>query len=213
MYEWDFSPLIQFYPALFSGLLNTLLITVLACIFGTALAVGGLTLMLYHQRSELAVRVVAELFVALPIPVLLVWIYYCLPLVGISLDSLTSSIITMSLSLSGFLLEMLRGIARTIPTGQLEVAAASGLGRGIVAARIILPQIIRAAQPGIVANYVGTLKLSSLAALISTPELLYQANLIIATTYRPLEVYTATAVVFLIIVFPLTRLQSRLERR
>jgi polar amino acid transport system permease protein len=214
MYDWNFSVLYSFAPALLSGLWNTLLLTIVSCLLGSVIALVGLFSLIYRPRyTELPIRVVVELIIALPIPIMLVWIYYCLPLVGVALPPFSSAVIALTLSLAAFLIEMIRGILRTIPDGQTEVAVVLGVSTSAIASRIVLPQVLRAAQPGIVSNYIVTLKLSSLAALISAPELLYQANLVIATTYRPLEVYTVVAFVFIAMVLPLTRVQAYLERK
>jgi polar amino acid transport system permease protein len=214
MYRWDFSFLGSYQAAIALGLWNTISITVLSIIAGTAIAV----LMVAGQLSSnhiirYACRIYVEIFVSLPILVLLVWLYYCLPLLGLNLSAFVTAVTALSLSLSAFVAELVRGAVLTIPSGQVEAARILGFSSYHTSKSIVWPQVLRSIAPALLNEYVTTLKLSTVASVISAPELLYQSGLIITQTYRPLEVYTTLAVLFAIIVIPLLRIGRVLEKR
>jgi polar amino acid transport system permease protein len=105
------------------------------------------------------------------------------------------------------------GAVLTIPSGQVEAARILGFSSYHTSKSIVWPQVLRSIAPALLNEYVTTLKLSTVASVISAPELLYQSGLIITQTYRPLEVYTTLAVLFAIIVIPLLRIGRVLEKR
>lgn len=214
MYIWDFSFAIGYLPALLRGALNTILISFLAILIGTSLAIGLVVL----QRSdrallEISARVYIELLIALPVFVLLVWVFYCLPIVGIQLSAFAAAVVVLGMSLSAFLAELIRGAIGAIPVGQIEAGKIAGLSTSQVDRYIVLPQVLRVIGPAFLNEYITTLKFSTIASVIGAPELLYQTAAIIAQTYRPLEMYTILACIFLALVLPLTRMSRTIERR
>jgi polar amino acid transport system permease protein len=214
MYQWDFGFLVAYLPALFHGAVSTLKITLASVILGTALSL----IVAAAQASTSTPlrwlsRVYVECFVALPVIVLLVWIYYCLPVLGLTLSSLAAAIVGLSLSLSAFLAELIRGGVKSIPEGQIEAARLLTIPNREIARRIVAPQVIRVIAPALLNEYVTTLKLSTIASVITAPELLYQSSLIISQTYRPLEAYTALAGLFIVLIVPLLRIGRLLEGR
>jgi polar amino acid transport system permease protein len=76
---------------------------------------------------------------------------------------------------------------------------------------ITVPQAARVITPPLLGMYISTLKLSSLASMIAVYELLHSAQNLIMNTYRPLEVYTTVAVVYLILILPLVLVTRHLE--
>jgi polar amino acid transport system permease protein len=213
IYDWDFSIILGYWPALLKGLFYTFAITIFSCFFGSLLAFILLLVHLSHNKTaKIFERLFTIIFLAIPIPVLLVWIFYCLPMFGFQIDALPAAIIALSLSLAAFLIEMIRGTLNTIPKSQFDVAKLSKIPQWLFNFRVIIPQVILISRPAIFANYITTLKLSSLASLISAPEILNSASLIITVTYRPLEVYTLIAALFLLIVIPLVMASAKFER-
>ena len=78
--------------------------------------------------------------------------------------------------------------------------------------RIILPQAFRKMIPPLAGQSIIQMKNTTLLSMITVPDLLYQASYISSFTYRPMEVYTAVGVIFLIILVPLTLLSRKLEK-
>ena len=100
----------------------------------------------------------------------------------------------------------------SIDAGQWDGARAIGMRRLQILRRIILPQAFRNMLPAIMNQSVMQLKNTSLVSTVAVADLLYQGSIITAATYRPLEVYTLVAVLYFLILFPLTRLSSQLEK-
>jgi polar amino acid transport system permease protein len=79
--------------------------------------------------------------------------------------------------------------------------------------KIIIPQAVRNMIPNLMGLYINELKNSSLASIIAVDELLHRSNILISETFRPLEIYTAVAATYLIIILPLTYLSRLFERK
>jgi len=214
-YTWSFRTVWLFKEALLKGTAVTVELTFLAILFGTAAGV----LLAFGRLSRLKIVcwpsvAFIELFRALPLLVLLVWLYFCLPIVsGVRISAFTTAAIALSMNLAAFAAETFRAGIEAIPRGQLEVARTLGMTPYQIRTRIVLPQAVRQMMPALVGLYVTMLKLSSLASVIAVGEVLHAANNIIANTYRPLEVYTAIALIYVALVLPATLLSQRLENK
>ena len=96
--------------------------------------------------------------------------------------------------------------------GQWDAARALGLGYGRMLRFVIIPQALKPMMAPYVNQSVTQLKNTSLVSVIAVPDLVYNATLINADTYRPLEVYTVVALIYFAILFPATLLGRHLER-
>ena len=92
-------------------------------------------------------------------------------------------------------------------------ARAIGMSYWLALRRIILPQAAQKMIPPLINEFANLMKLSTLASTIAVYELLQESNNLIASTYRPLEIYTFLAIVFFAVTFPWIWLSRRLERR
>lgn len=155
---------------------------------------------------------VTELFRCTPLIVSLIWFYYALPaLVGLEISAALAGFIALSLYGGAFYGEIIRGGILSVDEGQAEAARALGMRRNAVMFRIVLPQALRKMVPPLVNQSILQLKNTSLISVLSLPDLIYQSTLITHETYRPLEMYTAVAVIYFLILFPATLLAKRLE--
>lgn len=82
-----------------------------------------------------------------------------------------------------------------------------------VTIHIIVPQAVRNMIPNLMGLYISQLKNSSLASVIAVNELLHRSNILISETYRPLEIYTTIALVYLVLILPLVWLSRMVEHR
>jgi polar amino acid transport system permease protein len=105
-----------------------------------------------------------------------------------------------------------RGGIEGVPRGQWDAARALGLSPWRVLRLVVLPQALKLMLPPYVNQSVTQLKNTSLVSVIAVPDLVYNATLINAETYRPLEVYTIVALIYFAILFPATLIAGRLER-
>ncbi|WP_407976937.1 amino acid ABC transporter permease [Brucella pseudogrignonensis] len=214
-YQWDFSGLWQYRGLFLQGLAYTVgftIITVLSGIFvGTVFALGRLS---DNKIITVPIMTVVEIFRCTPVLVQLVWCYYALPmLIGFEISPAMAAFITLTFYGAAFYAEIIRGGIVSIDAGQWDAGRAIGMRRGQLMGKIILPQALRRMVPPLVNQSVLQLKNTSLLSVLAVPDLLYQGQLVTSATYRPLETYTLIAVLYLAVLFPLTRLAHGLEGR
>ena len=214
-YEWDFGIVLRHSDLLLLGLVNTLKVTVLALLFGIPL---GLGLALARLSANLAVRVpaglVIEFFRATPPLVQLFWFFFALPLLtGIEIDPFRASVLTFSIQSSAFFAEVFRGGILSIERGQWEAGKAIGMTGAQAMRRVILPQAVKRMIPAFLERIIELMKTTTLVSTVSYADLLYQANNIAQSTYRPLEVYTIAAFMYFAVLFPTSLAVRQLERR
>jgi len=213
MYEWDFNIVLQHKWVLVQGALITLQLTFWTIITGTFF---GFLLGMGRSSKVILIRVPVsvyiETFLAVPILVLLIWIYYCGPILfGIKLSGFWTAVLALALSLSAFVAEIVRSALLGVPHGHMEAARALGMSSFQTLRKIILPQAIRIMVPPLLSMYIATLKMSSLASVIAVYELLHSAQSLIMTSFRPLEVYTTVAIIYIILVLPFSLLTRKFE--
>ncbi|VXC27329.1 ABC transporter permease protein [Pseudomonas sp. 8Z] len=214
-YTWDFTFLANYSPLLLTGIGYTLLFTLICVLLG--MLIGVLTA-LPRLSSNIWVRApfraYVEVFRCTPVLVQLVWFYYALPvLTGIQISATTAAVLCLSLYGGSFYSEIFRGGIISVDEGQSEAAKALGMRQGQVMRRVVLPQALKRMVPPLVNQSIMQLKNTSLLSVLALPDLLYQGQIIAHDTYRPLEVYSAIAVIYFIILLPATMLSKRLETR
>jgi len=215
MYDWDFSILWQYRWLFVYGSLATLLFAFLTSILG--LVIGLITAVAMLSKLwivRLPLMVYIGVFRCTPVLVQLVWFYYALPgLTGITMTPMVAGVLALALYGGAFYGEIIRGGIVSIDEGQWDGAKALGMRRKDVMRRIILPQAFTRMIPPLVNQSILQIKNTSLLSTVAVPELLYRSQMITAETYRPLEVYTTVAVVYLVILFPMTLFVDWLENR
>ena len=157
-------------------------------------------------------RIYIEFFRSIPLLVLLLWIYYGLPVIfGLSIGAFLAGIISLSLSDSAFEAEIFRAGIQSISVGQKDAAKSIGLNRTQEMRLIILPQAIRIILPAIGNQFVYVLKMSSLVSIIGLADLTRKANELVVTVYRPLEIYSFLVLEYLLLIVIISYLIRKLE--
>ena len=155
-----------------------------------------------------------EVVRAIPLLVLILWIYYGLPIMtGISFNPFVSGIIALSISESAFQAEIFRAGINSIRKSQWEAGSSLGFGFFKKLRLIILPQAIKNILPAIGNQFVYVLKMSSLVSIIGIGDLTRKANELVVTTYRPLEIYTFLIFEYLILILVVSYFVRKLEKR
>ena len=155
-----------------------------------------------------------EIVRAIPLLVLILWIYYGLPIMtGISFSPFVSGIIALSISESAFQAEIFRAGINSIKKSQWEAGSSLGLNFFRKLKLVILPQAIKNILPAIGNQFVYVLKMSSLVSIIGIGDLTRKANELVVTTYRPLEIYTFLILEYLILILIVSYLVRRLEKK
>lgn len=215
MYRWDFSVLWQYWDLFMYGLWLTVVYTVGSILFGVL--IGALTCaarLSGWKVLSLIARAYQEIFRCSPLLVQLLWFYYAFPLlVGITIDNRVAAMLTLSLYVGAFYAEIMRGGILSIDKGQREAAAAIGMSPWQSMKRIVMPQAFKRMLPAFINQSVIQFKNTSLVSVISVADLAYMAAVVNGQTYRPLESYTAMAVLYIAVLFPLTQVADWIERR
>ncbi|ACD17080.1 MULTISPECIES: amino acid ABC transporter permease [Paraburkholderia] len=202
------------WPLLYAGLVFTVPLTLISFAIGLALAFLVALVRLFGPKWAVAiVRFYVWLFRGSPLLVQLFVIFYGLPNVGIVLDPLTAAIIGFSLNVGAYNSEVIRGVIESIPKGQWEAAYSMGMTREQALRRAILPQAARVALPPLSNSFIALVKDTSLAAVLTVPEVFQAAQRIASVTYEPLILYTEAALVYLVFSSVLSSAQVRLERK
>ena len=171
---------------------------VISIVIGLLIALPGLA---KGRAPRTMNRVYVECFRAIPILVLLLWVYYGLPVVlDIGITAFWAGVVALAISDSAFEAEIFRGGIQSISKGQIEAADSIGLSYYDKMRYVILPQAIRRILPPLGNQLVYMLKMSSLVSVIGLSELTRRANELVVTEYRPLEVYTILVLEYLILI-------------
>ena len=155
-----------------------------------------------------------EIVRAIPLLVLILWIYYGLPIMtGISFSPFVSGIIALSISESAFQAEIFRAGINSIKKSQWEAGSSLGLNFFRKLRLVIMPQAIKNILPAIGNQFVYVLKMSSLVSIIGIGDLTRKANELVVTTYRPLEIYTFLILEYLVLILIVSYLVRKLEKK
>jgi polar amino acid transport system permease protein len=215
MYQWDFGILWSYRWLFLNGLSVTIAFTAAIVVLGLA---SGLIASMGRLSRFSVLRALAlafiELFRCTPLLVQLIWFYYALPiLAGIEMTPVTAAMLALSLYGGSFYAEIIRGGIVSIDQGQSEAGAALGMTPRQTMRRIVLPQAIKRMLPALMNQSIIQFKNTSLVSVLAVPDLVYQSQVAAHDSFRPLETYTAVAIAYFIILFPLTILAGYGERR
>lgn len=198
----DFALMWEITPLLLKAAWVTISISVLAFILGLFLA----TLLVIMRASEFRIvrwpaRVYISVMRGTPFFVQLLIFYYGGSAFGINLDAYTAGLLAMGMNIAAYMSEAIRGSILSVSLGQNEASRSLGFSRLQTMISIILPQ-----AAGLMVRSLGVLgviviKGSSLVSIISVVELTYQSQRIISSTYKPFEVFTVSAALYLILIY------------
>lgn len=213
----DFSWLVdwpKFIPELLPGLWVALGLTVASCGMGYIL---GFFFALMADAKSAVLRTISLVLVELgrgvPILVLLLLVYQGLPQFGILLSATPSAIAALTFSAAGYSSEMIRAGLGAVPKGQFEAARSVSMSASDTYRFVIIPQAARISIPPLVNLTIIIFQATSLATVITVPEIMQRAGIIGSATFEYMSVYTAAAVLYLCLTIPGAYLSSYFERR
>lgn len=214
MFDTFFSDALEYLPVLLQGVLTTIAITVAALLIATLLGLFW-ALLRVSGIGPLAhaSRVVTNLIRGIPIIVVLFYMYFVLPELGVSLNAFQAGALGLGIAYSSYMAEVFRAGIDAVDVGQNEAAQSLGMSRALLMRRVILPQAFKIALPPYGNNLVMMLKDSSQTAVITVVELSMQGKLIAAATFKSATVFTLVALIYLAMSLPMMYVVGRLERR
>src|SRR5712691_10180866 len=210
---FDFGIMARALPLVLTGLGQTLVLCLVVIPLGL---IGGLLVALTSLARSRAVRWSAaaaiDFFRAIPPLVLLIFVYAGLPFAGIRLSPLAAVAIAFLLNNSSYYGEIYRAGIESVGHGQWDAARSTGLKARQALIYVVLPQAVRNVLPDLISNTVEVVKLTSLASVVALPELLYSADMARSITFNTSPIVLAAGI-YLVMLWPIVRLVSRLERR
>jgi polar amino acid transport system permease protein len=200
-WRWDFTW--EILPRLIDATFNTLLAAaagyMIALVIGLPLALGQRT---GNMALTFVVREFVEFVRSTPLLLQIFFIFYVGPQIGITLSPWVAGMIAIGLHYSCYLSEVYRGGIESVPKGQWEAATALNMTTMQTYRRLIIPQAVPPAIPGLGNYLVGIFKDTPMLSVIGVAELIHTANAIGSETWRYLEAYTLVGIIFLALSLP-----------
>ena len=204
----------QYFVLLLEGAGVTILLTIASMALAVAL---GLPIAVARLYGPLPVRWLAigyvEFFRGIPVLLLLYFLYFALPGMGVNLNPFVAAILGFGLNYAAYEAEIYRAGIQSIPAGQWEAGASLGMSPLLTFRRIILPQSIRVILPPMTNDFIALFKDTSVVSIISVIELSKQYQILTKTYGDYLRIGLTTAALYLIMSVPLGYLSRYLEKR
>lgn len=204
----------SFTKILIPGITVTIPLTVLSFIFALVIA----TIVALIQYANIPVlKQIARLYIwvirGTPLLVQLFVVFFGLPSVGVLIDAFPAALLVFSINEGAYCAETIRGALESVPVGQLEAGYCVGMNFLQTMWRIVLPQAMRTAFPGLSNSLISLLKDTSLASTITVSEMFMQTQRINGRVYEAMGLYLEVALIYLIFSTALTWLQHYIEKR
>ena len=212
--DFDYHILVEYYPVLLQGLLLTVVILLISLGSGFVL---GLVACFGSMRKRGIIyrltRAYVDFFRTTPEMAIIFWFYFCLPpILNVRMSAMTSGTLALSLVAGAFMSEIFRAGVEAIARGQVEAARALGIPVFYRWRRIFFPQAMRRMMPALINYLTELLKLTTLLSAIAVHELAYKAYSLGSQTYRYVELLSAIAVVYFLLITPISLLARYSEK-
>lgn len=213
--QTDWSVILDFLPALLSGAVVTVQITVLGLIGGVLLGgVAGLMRAFGGTFLNAIAFTYIEIIRGTPIVVQVMFLYFALPVLAeVRIDPMSAAILAILINAGAYIAEIVRGALISINRGLSEAGLALGLPRWKVLFYIVGPLAFRRLIPPLGNQFIVSLKDTSLFIVIGVGELTRTGQEIMASNFRAVEIWSAVAVIYLIMTGTLTLTLRLIERR
>ena len=203
----------QYGDRIVSGTLITMLLTVLSTFLAVAIALAaGLMRMAPNPLIRGVATVYIEIFRGTSLLVQLYWIFFVLPLFGITFEKFTAGFVAVGMNLGAYGAELVRGAILSVPKGQWEAALALNMSPAKRMRRVILPQALLIMLPPWGNLLIELLKGTALVALIAVADLMFQVKQINGTTFLSAQSFgTALIIYYILARFMITPFMRWLE--
>lgn len=212
--DFDWSIFMLALPSLARGALMTAFLTVVSLAFALLIGVGLALLRATGLRPLVwAVTFWTTLIRGLPVLVILLFLYYGLPSLGILLNSMTVAITAMAITSGAFITEIVRAGIESIDRGQMRAAKSLGMSWILSMRYVVLPQALRRVLPPITNEAITLLKNTALVSVIAIPDLLRAGTDIMTWKANTFSPFAGVALFYLCMTLPLVGLNAHLEKR
>lgn len=200
--------------AIADGIGNTIMISLIAILFGTMMGLGvGLLLTYGNRLVQFLVRIYSDFLRGTPVFVLILMCFYILSIIGVQLTAFQAGVFALTLFCSSHVGEIVRGALLSIPVGQTEAAKSIGLTFHQLFFSVLLPQALRQILPTWVNTATEIVKASTLLSIIGVVELLLSVQQVISRNFLSLEFYFFAGFLYFIINFLIEKAGRYVERK
>jgi len=213
--DFDWTVIVDAIPALLSGARLTILIALAGLVGGLAVGfIAGLMRAYGHAVLNAVAFVYIELIRGTPIVVQVMFIYFALPvLADIRVNPMTAAVTAIVVNAGAYIAEIVRGAFLSVHKGLREAGLALGLPMWKVLFYVLGPVAFRRMIPPLGNQFIVSLKDTSLFIVIGVGELTRQGQEIMAANFRAVEIWTAVAVLYLVMTGTLTLILRITEKR
>ncbi|WP_244834749.1 amino acid ABC transporter permease [Clostridium sp. BJN0001] len=215
---------VTYKAILIEGFKITILMSVLTIIFGF---IFGIVMTFMKISKFKLLNIIANIYVEIirgtPVLVQIAIIFYGLPMMGIrvpeirfgdvDISRVVSGVIALTINTAAYICEIIRSGIESIDKGQMEASRSIGFSASSSMILIILPQAIKNILPAMGNEFITIIKTTSQVSIIGVSELMYAADTIRGTSFRPMEPLIIIAVIYFVITFTISIFIKLLERR
>jgi polar amino acid transport system permease protein len=214
IYHFDFSILGQYGAYLLEGVIPALWVAIPSIIIST---VAGIALAVVFTLQNKVLRgatvVFVDVFRTVPVICLMLWVHYVLPIVvGLRLTAIESATIALSLNGAAFICEAFRGVMDSIPETQRQASKSLGFSSLQTLRYVVFPQAVFATLPAVTNVHITIIKLVPVALIIAVPEVMFRAQELTVQFFRPIELYTGAALIYVGLVIAYAYFMRQLEK-
>jgi His/Glu/Gln/Arg/opine family amino acid ABC transporter permease subunit len=182
---------------LLRGAVVTLELSVISMIAGIVIGVACAIVMVAGGRvAKKPIQAYVSICRGVPLIVILLFIYFTLPEMGLRFNSFWAGVIGLSINLGAYLSEVFRAAILAVDTGQMQAGLSLGMKPVTIYRKIILPQAAIIAVPTVGGYFISLLKDCALVSFISVDELLRHGNYIISATFRTMDAYFLVGLIY-----------------
>ncbi len=213
--QTDWSVVLTFLPQLLAGAKITVQITIIGLVGGIILGTIAGLMRAYGGRILNAIAFTyIELIRGTPIVVQVMFLYFAMPvLTGLRVDPMAAAVVAIVVNAGAYIAEIVRGAFLSISKGLSEAGLALGLPQWKVLVYILGPLAFRRLIPPLGNQFIVSLKDTSLFIVIGVGELTRTGQEIMASNFRAVEIWTAVAVIYLILTGSMTVALRVIEKR
>ncbi len=213
--SFDIQLVLDSLPLLGLGALVTIEISAVAVALGVMIGLFvGIAELSRYSWLRIPAKVYVDFIRGTPLLVQIFIIYFALPvIIGARIEPFVAAVCACSINSGAYVAEIFRAGIQSIDKGQTEAGRSLGMSWSQTMINVIIPQAFRRIIPQLGNEFIAMLKDSSLVSVIGFEELTRKGQLIIASTYGSLEIWTTVAIIYLIMTLSISRFVSYLEKR
>jgi polar amino acid transport system permease protein len=213
-YQFQFGILKEYAPYLMGGVGYTIVVGFGSILIATVLGIvfASMQISRNHVLKWIAI-VYVDTFRTIPLVCLLIWIHYVMPILfKVGFSPTQSSIIALSLNGGALACEAFRGGLEAIPSTQRQASRSLGFSRLETLRYVIIPQAIYATLPPLTNVYITNLRNVTVTMIVSVPEVMFRAQELTVQFFRPLELYTGAAIIYIVLIVIFSYMMRGIEK-